>query len=204
LGTVNEFIPERLNFAIGRLNLLPQESTGDYFMCGHIEIGANTVIQHGVSIYGPVKIGSNCLIKPNTVIGAKGFSFGFDSELTPHAIGHSGGVIIGDNVEIGSLCTVCQGTVKDTIIENYVKIDDHVHIAHNCIVKAKTIITAGVTFGGGAVVGECCWVGLNATVMNKVRLAAMTLVGAGANVIRDSEYGDVLAGNPARVLRKRE
>jgi len=203
LGTVNEYSPERLEFAVSRKHFLPDKNMPPYYLYGDVIIGEGTVIMPGVVIIGPVVIGKNCLIKPNTVIGAKGFSFGFEEDLTPHSIGHNGNVIIGDNVEIGALCTVCQATVKTTYIGDNVKIDDHIHIAHNCSIFEKTIITAGVTFGGGVIVGRECWIGLNATIQNKVELAERTLVGSGANVIRNSEAGDVLVGNPAKVLRKR-
>lgn len=207
-GKTNEHDPERLLFAIRRKNYLPKAvgrvSIGrNCSISRDAKIGDDTIIQDNVVIMDRVVIGRGCLIKPGTVIGAKGFSFGFSEDLTPQAIGHSAGVKIGDRVEIGALCTVCQGTVEDTVIEDDVKLDDHIHIAHNCFIGSKSCLTAGVTLGGGVVIEEKCWVGLGATIINKARLGAYTLVGSGANVVRDSEPGEVLVGNPARAMRKR-
>lgn len=208
--SLNDYDPKRLEFAMSRSMFLPMAGRSGVFI-GHgcsigpeVVIGDGTVVQDRVVIMGRVSIGAGCLIKPGTVIGAKGFSFGFTEDLTPVAIGHSAGVHIGNRVEVGALCTICQGTIEDTVIENDVKMDDHIHIAHNCHIGEKTIITAGVIFGGGVVVGKACWFGLNATVQNKVKLADRTVAGTGANVIKDSEPGDILTGNPATVLRKRD
>lgn len=208
MSSLNDHDPKRFEFAVSRQQYLPR-------CIGRISIGRNcsisqesvigdgTVIQDNVVIIGDVHIGKGCLIKPGTVIGAKGFSFGFTEDLKPIAIGHTGGVHIGDRVEIGSLCTVCQGTVDNTVIEDDVKLDDHIHIAHNCHIKEKTVITAGAIFGGGVVVGKACWIGLQATIKNQVHLADRTAVGTHANVVKDSEPGDILIGNPAKLLRKR-
>jgi UDP-3-O-[3-hydroxymyristoyl] glucosamine N-acyltransferase len=209
MGSLNDHDPQRLAFARDRVSLLPQAETSTYRVGRNcavddtVKIGVGTVIQDNVVILGDVQIGKNCLIKPGTVIGAKGFSFGFEEDLTPIAIGHSGGVRIGDRVEIGALCTVCQGTVNNTVIEDDCKLDDHIHIAHNCYIKAKTVIAAGAIFGGGVTVGKASWVGLQATIMNQANLGDRVVVGTQANVIRDAEDGTVLVGNPATVLRMR-
>jgi len=209
MPTVNEYIESRLRFAVDRTKYLPRAEK--QFKIGSncsidwdgVFIGNNVVIEDNVVIRGRVAVGNGCLIKSGAVIGSKGFSFGFMEDLTPVAIGHTGGVIIGNNVEIGALTTVCQGTIEDTVVGDYVKIDDHVHIAHNCNIGARSCIAAGTKFGGGVVVGEKVWIGLSATIMNKVRIGDYALVGVGANVIRDVSPGDVVIGNPAKVLKNR-
>jgi UDP-3-O-[3-hydroxymyristoyl] glucosamine N-acyltransferase len=205
MSTVNEFIPKRLNFAKSRLDLKPQyRPIGGYCAIDDsVEIGEGTVIRNNVTIGPNVKIGKNCFIKSGTVIGEKGFSFGFEKDLTPVEIVHTGGVIIGDNVEIGALCTVVSGTIKPTVLEDYVKLDDHIHVAHNCYIGKKTCLTAGVTLAGGVRIGPKCWIGMHSCVTNKVKIAEGTIVGQGANVMKDTAYADVVVGNPARFLRKR-
>jgi len=206
MSTENDYIPERLAFARERAPYQRQHpAVGRFCIIGpNVSIGNGTVIRNNVTISGKVKIGENCLIKSNTVIGEKGFSWGFTKDLEPVAIVHTGGVVIGNNVEIGALCTVAGGTLEPTVLGDYVKLDDHIHIAHNCKVGRKTIITAGVTLSGGVVAGEKCWLGLHSTYKNKVVLADRTLVGSGANVINDTDYGDIVVGNPAKVIRKRD
>jgi UDP-3-O-[3-hydroxymyristoyl] glucosamine N-acyltransferase len=203
--SVNEYNPKRLEFAQSRLKLKPQYppiGSGcaiDDTVC----IGEGTVIRNNVTISGNVVIGKNCFVKSNTVIGEKGFSFGFTELLEPVEIVHTGGVLIGDNVEIGALCTVCSGTLEPTIIEDFVKIDDHIHIAHNCHIEECSIITAGVALGGGVHVESYSWLGLSATIASKVRIARYSIIGQGANVLKDTKYREVVIGNPAKLLRHR-
>jgi UDP-3-O-[3-hydroxymyristoyl] glucosamine N-acyltransferase len=171
-----------------------------------VEIGEGTVIRNNVTIStanGKVKIGKNCFIKSGTVIGEKGFGFGFTEDLTPVEIVHTGGVIIGDNVEIGALCTVVSGTVDPTVLEDYVKLDDHIHVAHNCFIGEKSCLTAGANLSGGARLGKKCWIGPLSNISVKLNIADGTLVGQGAIVIKDTEENDIVVGNPARFLRKR-
>ena len=195
----------RYRFAMSRL---PKKSTavsiGANCSIGFkVEIDEGTEIHDNVVIRGKVVIGKNCLIKSGSVIGDKGFSYGFDENGVPVHIHHTGGVVIGDNVEIGSLCTVCRGTLENTVLGNNVKLDDHIHIAHNVTVGESTCISAGVITGGGTVIGKHCWLGMNSTIKNKAKVADYTLVGVGAVVIKDTEPESVVAGNPARELRKR-
>ena len=206
MSTANDYIPERFEFAVSRIKRqrqYPPIGCGCY-IGPDVYIGRGTIIRNNVVISGNVQIGDYCLIKSNTVIGEKGFSFGFDKNYEPYPIAHTGGVIIGNRVEIGALCTVAGGTINPNVIESHVKIDDHVHIAHNCHIGEKTIIAAGATLSGGVTTGKACWIGLHASIINKAVLADRTLVGMGANVVKDSNHGDVLVGNPAKAIRSRE
>jgi len=167
-----------------------------------VMIGARTVIHHNVVIADNVVIGEDCCIKSNTVIGEAGFGFERDENLFPLRLPHLGRVVIGSNVEIGSLNTVCRGTLSDTVIEDYVKTDDHVHIAHNCLIKKGSIITACSELSGGVTVGEFCWIGPNASVLQKIYIGDGASVGIAANVTKDVAPHVLVAGNPAKFLKK--
>lgn len=166
-------------------------------------IGEGTEIEPGVTFLGKVRIGRNCRIREGTVIGSKGFSWGFDEDGTPTEIVHIGGVTIGDNVEIGALNAIARGTVNDTVIGNFVKTDNLCHIAHNCSIGDNTILTVGVLLSGSVKIGKNCWIGPNTCVKNKLKIGDSVLVGIGSVVINDVEDGTVVAGNPAKFMRRR-
>ncbi|WP_084181277.1 UDP-3-O-(3-hydroxymyristoyl)glucosamine N-acyltransferase [Polaromonas glacialis] len=165
-----------------------------------VTIGANSIIHHNVVIGDGVIVGERCVVKSCAVIGEDGFGFERDEHGLPVRLVHLGTVVIGNDVEIGSLTTVCRGTLDDTVIEDHVKIDDHVHIAHNVKVRRAAMIIACAEVSGGVEVGEQAWIGPNASVIQKVKIGPQSVIGIGANVIRSVESGATVAGNPAKVL----
>jgi len=167
-----------------------------------VTIGARTRVDHGVVIKRGTVIGADCLIHENVSIGGDGFGFERDESGCPVKFIHLGGVSIGDRVEIGAGCCVAKGTLGDTVIESDVKLDNLVHVAHNCCLKKGALITACVGFSGGVTVGEHAWVGPNASIIQKVRIGKGAFVGIGSVVIRDVDDGQTVVGNPARVLSK--
>lgn len=141
-----------------------------------VSIGANAVICSGVSIGNGSVIGSGC------VIGSNGFQVK-DTIFGKKIITHKGGVVIHENVEIGANCTVNQGLgSRPTIIANDTKIDCGVHIAHSCRVGSRNIIAAQVTFGGNVEIGDDVFIGLNATLKNRIKLPSKSFVSAGVFV----------------------
>ena len=98
--------------------------------------------------YHQCQIGDNCIIHSGTVIGADGFGFEPDVDQGWIKIPQIGGVIIGKNVEIGACSTVDRGAMQDTVIEDGVKLDNHIQIAHNVRVGENTVMSNGVGCGG--------------------------------------------------------
>ena len=181
----------------------PTVKVGSGSSIGRARIGEGTLIGHNVRIADGVSIGKHCVIKSGSVIGEDGFGFERDSDGTPLRMPHLGGVVIGDRVEIGSLNTVCRGALSSTIIEDDVKTDDHVHVAHNCRIKRKALLTACAELSGGVTVGEEAWIGPNASIIDNVQIGDRALVGLGAVVIREVPAGVTVAGSPARVLERK-
>ena len=167
-----------------------------------VKVGARTVIGHYVVVADGVTIGDDCLIKSNTVIGEVGFGFERDEIGIPIRILHLGSVAIGNRVEIGSLNTVCRATLGCTIVEDDVKTDDHVHIAHNCRVRRGALLTACVELSGGVDVGEFAWIGPNSSVIQKAVIGKHAFVGIGSNITKSVADRVAVAGNPARALSR--
>jgi len=107
-------------------------------------------------------------------------------------------VRIGRNVELGVFTAVCAGTIDPTVIEDDVKVDNMVYIAHDCVVDKGAMVIACAELSGSARVGQRSWVGPNASVIESRRIGDGAMVRIGAVVIRDVEPGAVVAGNPAK------
>lgn len=168
----------------------------------NVKIGQNTIIEPNVVILDNTSIGSHCLIRANSTIASDGFGYERLADGTPVKFIHLGGVVIGDNVEIGANTCIARGTLGDTIIENNVKIDNLVHVAHNCIIKNGAYIIACAELSGGVVVGENAWIAPNASIKQQLKIGREATVGLSAVVTKDVAEGDVVAGSPARSLRK--
>ena len=167
-------------------------------------VGAGTFIYPNVTIGDRVHIGRNCCIKSGTVIGQPGFGIYRDESGVPYHLPHVAGVIIQDDVEIGALNTVVGGTIHPTVVETAVKTDDHVHIAHNCHVGARTLLTACAELSGSVRIGIDCWIGPNASIRDGLSVGDRAFVGIGANVVTPVAAGATVYGNPARAYAKDE
>ena len=158
---------------------------------GDVRIGRRTVLRSGVRVHSRVAIGNDSIIGTNTVIGHQGYGFVRDELGNKTRIPHLAGVEIGSHVEIGALVTVPSGTISPTVIEDYTKIDDHVHVAHNVHVARSSSLTAGVVIGGGAVIEEEAWVGINSSIRDGRRIGSHSLIGMDSSVQQNLEENSV-------------
>jgi len=136
---------------------------------------ANVTVCHGV------RIGARVILHPGSVIGSDGFGLAREGERW-FKIPQVGGVIIGDDVEIGANTTVDRGALEDTVIEEDVRIDNQVQIAHNCHIGAHTAIAGCVGIAGSARIGRRCTiagaVGISGhlEICDDVHITAMSMV----------------------------
>lgn len=164
-----------------------------------VYIGEGTAIGAGVVIYPNVRIGDNCIIEANSVIGNAGFGV-VQEKYQNWMVPHIGGVVIGSNVRVGALTTIDRGTIGNTLIDDFSKIDDRVHIAHNCVIGKRNIICASACVGGSVNVGNDCWLGLGCNIKQKVYIADGTSIGIGANVFHNTNDQAKLIGYPAKKM----
>ncbi len=172
----------------------------DHFTQFDISIGPDSILLPGVVIGPSVRIGRDCFIQSGAVVGGPGFgSFKTLNGKNNH-FPQIGGVIIENGVEVGAQTTICSGTLIPTIIEESVHFDDHVHVAHNCRIGARTIITAGCTLAGGITVGEDCWIGIGVLIRDGLKVNDNVFLGMGSVVVRNCEVPGRYFGNPARLI----
>ena len=142
----------------------------------NVVIGSNTVIQSNVTIESNVKIGANCVFFSGSRIGTDGFGYAPDDDGSWAKIPQTGGVIIEDNVHIGANTTIDCGAIDNTIIKTGVKIDNLVHIAHNCVIGENTIIAAMAGFAGSSKIGKACMIGGGARIGPNISIADRTVI----------------------------
>lgn len=209
--TLSEFFIERETPGIGQNSVIdPTANIASTAIVGsgcavgrNVQIGEYTQIRHNVVIADGVKIGRYCLIRSHSVIGEEGFGFEWDEDGVPLRIPHLGSVEIGDYTEIGNFVAVARGTLGNTVICSHAKIDNLVHIAHNCIIGERTMIIACSEVSGSTIVGDNCWLGAGCSTIQKIAIGENSTIGIGAVVLNDVPADTVVAGNPARVIRKK-
>lgn len=163
-------------------------------------IGARAEIRDHVVIGHDVIIGADALVKSHAVIGEEGFGMEKDSDGNNFRIPHLGSVVLGDSVEVGNFTTVCSGTISPTTVGDFTKIDDHVHVAHNCRIGRNVIITAAAEVSGSVVIEDDVWIGPNAAIIQGVTLGRHSLLGIGAVAVKSIPADEIRIGNPARRL----
>ncbi len=133
-------------------------------------IGADTVIKSRVTVGEDCVLGARCIVHPGVVIGADGFGF------APNAgrwekIEQLGAVRIGDDVEIGANTCIDRGALRDTVIEDGVKLDNLIQIAHNVHIGKNTAMAGCVGVAGSAIIGANCTIGGSAGILGHLTLA---------------------------------
>lgn len=148
------------------------------------------------------KIGSYGEIHDTAIVGEDGFKYVNSPDGSKIKFVHSGGLVIGDDVDIGAYTMVQKGTLDDTIINNGVKIGNCVNIGHNCIIGDNTVIAPHSVISGSTVVGKNCWLGVGCLIRNHLDICDNVIIGMGSVVIRSINKPGIYAGNPARWVKK--
>ena len=170
--------------------------SGSYI--NNAKIGNNSIIRANSFIGEKVEIGSNCLIQSGTNIGTEGFGYVKDEDGLNIKFPHIGGVIIGDNMEIGSNVCIDRGTLGNTIIEDNVKIDNLVHIAHNALIKENCIILPSSVIRGGSIIGKNSWLSPVSIIRDGVIIGNNVHIGLGSTIAKNLPQNSRWIGLPAR------
>jgi UDP-3-O-[3-hydroxymyristoyl] glucosamine N-acyltransferase len=202
--------------------IAPTAHIGPYAVIGenarigeHTEIGSHTSIAAGchigagcrihprVTLYPGVRMGDRVEIHSGAVIGADGFGYAH-GEGRHWKFPQAGIVEIGDDVEIGANTTIDRGSLDDTQIGEGVKLDNLVHIGHNCKIGAHSIIAALVGLSGSCTFGKNVVVGGQAGFGERCELEDGAVIGGqsgvlGGKIIRS---GQTVWGTPARPLER--
>jgi len=177
---------------------------GPYCIVGaRARIDADSVLYAHVTVYDGVRIGRRCLLHAGAVIGADGFGFaraGDRYEKIPQV----GTVEVGDDVEIGANSTIDRGTLTATRVGSGTKIDNLVHVAHNCVIGDHCVISAQTGVAGSTRVGDWAVIGGQVGIGDHVNIDARSVIGSAAAIPTGKHIhaGEPVWGVPARPLRQ--
>ena len=143
--------------------------------CGAV-IGADTVLKSRVTIGQGCVLGERCIVHPGAVIGADGFGFAQEQGQWIK-IEQLGRVRVGNDVEIGANTCIDRGAIGDTVIEDGVKLDNLIQIAHNVHLGRNVAMAACAGIAGSTTVGAGCTIGGAANIMGHITLAEGVQIG---------------------------
>jgi len=165
-------------------------------------IGSDTFVHPGVVIGDRCTIGQRGLIFANCVIGSDGFGFLTPTDSRPVTkVPQIGSIEIGDDVEIGACSTIDRAKFGVTKIGNRTKLDNQVHIAHNCIVGDDVLLCGRTTLGGSATIGNRTLVGGAVVLNDQARVGNDVKIAGGAMVLDEIQDGETVLGVPAMPSR---
>lgn len=179
-------------------------------------IGDDALILQGARVGARVIIGDRVILQPGCVIGGDGFSFvtpetsqvettratlgKADGAVTPQGwtrIHSLGSVRIGDDVEIGANATIDRGTVADTTIGNGTKLDNMVHVGHNCRIGQDCLLCGQVGIAGSVTIGDRVVLGGQTGVADNLEIGSDVVTGASTIILSTVPPGRALLGYPA-------
>lgn len=169
-----------------------------------VEIGADTRIFAGAVLYAGVRVGRRCIIHSGSVIGADGFGFARDRDGRQIKVPQIGGVLIGDDVEIGACTTIDCGAIGDTVIADGVKLDNQIQVGHNTRIGAHTVIAGQAGISGSTTIGARCTIGGRAAIAGHLAIADDVVIGGGTSVTGSIPVAGIYAGGgtPADTLQR--
>jgi len=166
------------------------------------KIGPETVLHPGVVIGDRCVLGHRCLVFANAVIGADGFGY-IPASDDHHAvkIPQIGSVEIGDDVEIGACTSIDRAKFGVTRVGNRTKIDNQVHIGHNCVIGDDVLLCGRTTLGGSSTIGDRTMIGGAVVLNDQARVGCDVRIAGGAMVLDAIEDGQTVLGIPAMPSR---
>ena len=166
----------------------------------NVIIGKNCIIGSSVVIKNSI-IKNNVVIQDNCKIGQKGFGF-IPLKEKNIKFPHIGRVVIEDNVEIASGCTIDRGSIDDTIIGKNTYLDNQVHIAHNVKIGSNCMIAGQVGFAGSSKIGDNVSIGGQAGISGHLKIGNNVKIGGGSGVVKDIKDNQIVMGYPAVSIKE--
>jgi UDP-3-O-[3-hydroxymyristoyl] glucosamine N-acyltransferase len=176
----------------------PGASIGAFCFIGpNCRVGDESILHPHVTLLQSVAVGRKVTIHSGSVLGAEGFGYERADDGEMIKFPHLGGIVVEDDVEIGSNTSIDRGSLGDTRLCRGCKIDNQIHVAHNVTVGENAVVIAQAMLGGSASIGARAWIAPAGIVMNQVRVGDDAMVGLAAVVTKDVAAGETVMGSPA-------
>lgn len=164
-------------------------------------VGAGSELVARVTLVTRVRVGRRVLIHPGAVIGADGFGLAMDKPESGDAhwvkVPQLGGVVIGDDCEIGANTSIDRGAIEDTVLGDDVRLDNQIQIGHNVVIGAHTAMAGCSAVAGSARIGRYCLIGGGAGVLGHLEICDRAVVTAMSLVTASiREPGEYSSGTP--------
>lgn len=165
------------------------------------QVGEFTTLHASVFVGTRCRIGNHCEIHPNTTIGSDGFGYFSTGKGSPQKIPQIGNVLIEDFVEIGSCCSIDRATLTSTKIKSGTKLDNLIHIAHNCEIGENGMIAAGFMMAGSTKIGRNFMTGGNSVVTGHIEIADGVVLAGRSTVTKSILESGSYGGYPLEPLK---
>ena len=160
------------------------------------EVGADCELQARVTLWTRVRLGKRVRILPGAVLGAAGFGMATEAGRWIN-VPQLGGVVVGDDCEIGANTTIDRGALGDTVLEEDVRLDNQIQIGHNVRIGAHTAMAGCAAVAGSAKVGRHCLVGGGAGILGHLEVCDRAVITAMSLVTHSlREPGEYSSGTP--------
>jgi UDP-3-O-[3-hydroxymyristoyl] glucosamine N-acyltransferase len=166
------------------------------FIGAGTRIGDECILYPNVTVYDGSTLGQRVIVNANSTVGVDGFGYA-THEGVHHKIPQVGGVVLEDDVEIGSSCSIERGTLGDTVIGQGSKLGDLVTIGHGTRVGPHCLLVAQVGIAGSTTVGHHCTIGGQAGIVGHITIGNHVTIGGRAGVVNSLPDGETVLGAPA-------
>ncbi|HUO30178.1 MAG TPA: UDP-3-O-(3-hydroxymyristoyl)glucosamine N-acyltransferase [Bryobacteraceae bacterium] len=168
-----------------------------------VVLGEGCILNANVTVYDNVDLGRSVILHSGSVIGADGFGYVFEDGRY-HKFPQVGRVEIGDFVEIGANSCVDRAALGVTVVGEGTKLDNMVHVGHNCRIGRHVVVAAQTGFSGGVVVEDYAVIGGQVGIGDKARIESGAVLGSGCGILTSKivRSGQTVWGTPARPLKE--
>ena len=167
-----------------------------------VHIGAGSTLHRQVAVLDGCTLGEECIIQSGAVIGSDGFGFAPTRAGQYNKVPQTGNVTIGNRCEIGAATTIDRATLGSTIIEDGVKLDNQIQIAHNVKIGTNTVIAAQTGIAGSTTIGANCMIGGQVGFAGHISVAEGVKIAAQSGVTKSiTDANSIWQGTPAQPIK---